>query len=848
MRTCSFVLFLSLICPSSLTWGIDGNHVPVKNSNSEKQSLGVNQENEPRSSVTQSGYTNSLASTTPEANQKNTEKSDPLSVTTPALKNDTSIPIIDKTKNIENQGEAGTEAKAGTEDKAKIESEAKNPPKLNEPILTEETTEGAFWRIELTILEKGTGRPVGRAQVSVGDAKQFTNINGALTLQGKSGVFSVTLEKNGYETSTTEIDPKQTKELTFYLKPGSPSDNQVVVRGQKRPEVSKKILTITEASRAAPGGDAAQITKILPGVQSQVFGNQIAVRGSGPDDTIYQVDDVKLPFLFHPVGNISILPQQYLNQIEFSSGGYGPQYGLGTGGVVKLITNLEPPEVTKVNYTLNVPFLASFYSEKPIDQNRWLTFGMRKSTIEYIIPTALKKSNQPGLTVVPYFGDVILSFSDLSGGTLERVQYLYSQDGLKLAFPGATGSGEEGKNKFSVFQDYHAISYQNDFKLSEGWSLHIGPYTTYTRLNNQFNDNKIKLNICQIILNSEATKRLEGKNKLFFGVEPSYLRGLVDVDAIVFQNDPFFDPESAPRRAVEIGARYAGAAAWVGGEFFLGPWYLAPGIRGNWNGQMNKSIADPRLNIRYKLGDDIFKFAIGSYSQEPQPQELSKTYGNPNLAYIHSSHLIGGWERAVDDRWTIDLQIFQKKFTNLVKNFDGTYQNSGKRTSSGFETFIRREFTGRVFGWLSYTYSKARDIDYSGQIEHPSDFDQTHVFHLVGSYKWTSEWETGGRLDMNTGDVFTGIGDVIYNPNLDKYRANSKGIFNDRRLPDYKTLSIFAEKQTFYDTWKLLWRFGVDGFGIGKKAIRMQYNYDYSKEELFTAIPPIPYIELKAEL
>ena len=102
--------------------------------------------------------------------------------------------------------------------------------------------------------------------------------------------------------------------------------------------------------------------------------------------------------------------------------------------------------------------------------------------------------------------------------------------------------------------------------------------------------------------------------------------------------------------------------------------------------------------------------------------------------------------------------------------------------------------------------------------------------------------------NSNYDGYFTGIGDVIYNPNLDKYRANSKGIFNDRRLPDYKTLSIFAEKQTFYDTWKLLWRFGVDGFGIGKKAIRMQYNYDYSKEELFTAIPPIPYIELKAEL
>jgi hypothetical protein len=61
-------------------------------------------------------------------------------------------------------------------------------------------------------------------------------------------------------------------------------------------------------------------------------------------------------------------------------------------------------------------------------------------------------------------------------------------------------------------------------------------------------------------------------------------------------------------------------------------------------------------------------------------------------------------------------------------------------------------------------------------------------------------------------------------------------------------MSIYAEKKSFYDTWTLNWRFGVEGIGFGKQAINMQYNYDYSKEELFTALPPIPYIEVRAEL
>ena len=705
------------------------------------------------------------------------------------------------------------------------------------------------WTLELVVLEKGTGRPVGRAEVAVGEAKQFTNIEGRLTLQGSTERFRATIQKNGFETLQLELTPSEAKEKTIYLFPGTPSDNEVLVKGQKRPEVSKKILTIAEATRAAPGGDPGQITRVLPGVQSKPFGSQIAVRGSGPNDTIYLVDDIALPFLFHPIGNISILPKEYLSQIEFSSGGYGAQYGMGTGGVVKLITPQEAPANNKSTYTLNVPFLVAAYTDHLIDENRWVSVGVRKSTTEYILPPLLKRgSNGGSLTILPYFGDVVASYSDVSGGSLKRWQYLYSQDGLKLAVPSSSGSGEEGKNEFRVFLDFHALSFQNDFNLGDGWALHTSPYTTYATQDSNFNGNTVKLNFCQLFLKNEVIKRLEGKDKLIFGVEPSYLRGQVDVNAIVFQDDPFFDPESAPKRAVKINTRYPFGAAWAGGEFQLGDVFLAPGVRGNWSGQLKKSIADPRLNGRYKLGDDIFKFAVGSYSQEPEPQQMSETYGNPDLAYIRSMHYIGGWEKTFDNTWTVDLQVFRKNFTNLVKNTGGDFGNSGKREATGFETFVRREFTGRLFGWLSYTYSKTSDVDFPGDKKHPSDFDQTHVVHLLGSYKLTNDWETGGRLDMNTGDVFTGIGDVFYNPNIDSYKATSGTGINNRRLPDRKTLSIYAETKSFYDTWTLNWRFGIEGIGIGKQAVSMNYNYDYSKEELFTSLPPIPYIEVRAEL
>src|SRR5205085_10059243 len=135
-------------------------------------------------------------------------------------------------------------------------------------------------------------------------------------------------------------------------------DNVIVVTGKRRPQVSRKSVSIDESRRIAPGGDPAQVVKLLPGVQSRGggFGNQVIVRGSGPRDSRYYIDDLEVPFIFHGIGNLSIIPGSLLQGVDFESGGFGPEYGDATGGIITLRTVTAIPERPHTEFVMNVPF------------------------------------------------------------------------------------------------------------------------------------------------------------------------------------------------------------------------------------------------------------------------------------------------------------------------------------------------------------------------------------------------------------------------------------------------------------------------------------------------------------
>lgn len=711
--------------------------------------------------------------------------------------------------------------------------------------------------LDLTVRAKGRGVPLSRVEVKAGNIRVFTDPKGQARISIPAGDGTLEIYRGGYDKLEIPFqDLKSTGSREVFLIPSLAADDEVSVIGIRRPEASRKRVSIEEAIRVAPGGDPVQVTKLLPGVQSNSFQPTIVVRGSAPDDSLYRIDDWTLPYVFHSIGNISIIPDRLLSDVEFSAGGFGPQYGGASGGVINIRTKSDVPERRLTEIRSNLPIYSGVYHESPIEDGKGrFAFSARRSYLEYILPPILSKANMSGqsLTVVPFFGDMHFFYNKpLEDGQI-KVLGLYSVDGLRLAFPFASSDNEDGRGSFDLKDRVCLLGLQWTKNLSPDWVLTMMPNLNDVDRKFDIIGNKIYVGATNLSLQAEAARRLGGKDKLYIGTEEVFIAGHAEVFAPkVDPNDPFADPEDAPKIGAKVRQNYFNSAVWVGLDKELGDLMITPGLR-VFHSTINKRAGgDPRFNGRYKIDpQNTLKAAAGQYSQLPQFRDISEDFGNPNLKFIRSNHYILGVETTWNERWNTDFQGFYKETYNLVKADPETNtNNAGSRITYGGEAFIRRNLTQRLFGWLAYTWSRNLERDNNQETFRRAQYDQTHVLQLIGSYKINSDWEAGGRALYRTGDTFTTVDDAVYNANLDKYqRQRNPGsrLFNGR-LPSSHELNLYGNRQYLFDTWTMSLRFGVELLAFSPQVRNVQYNYDFSKKEYFTGIPPIPYIEVRAVL
>ncbi|MEY4630228.1 MAG: hypothetical protein RIQ81_348 [Pseudomonadota bacterium] len=638
--------------------------------------------------------------------------------------------------------------------------------------------------------------------------------------------------------------------LDIFLEPALGGDDTVVVTGKKRPGVSKQVISVEEARRVAPGGDPGQVTKLMPGVQKAAFGSQVVIRGSAPDDSKYYIDDLEVPFVYHGVGQYTVLPASMIEDVEFSAGGFGAEYGDATGGVIKIRSKTKLVERPTSIFTVNMPIYSSAFHERPVGEKASFSLSVRRSYLDYILPKVLPE--ELGATIVPYFSDYVALYNEEFDDGRGRLISIASTDGLRAVFPNDAARGEDGNAAFSVFNYYGILGYERTKRINGDWSLSTTPQLQYFRLKFQILDNSVRLKVWSAKVPAELTWKLNADDKIYFGIDPRVDIATVYFRAIRFDpNDPFFDPDEAPVDEGSEESTTKGGAGWVSMEKRLGPVLLIPGVRAYYNDQLRKSSADPRLSMRWDINDvHTAKFATGLFSKNPEPGEASKSFGNPDLDFERSLHYVAGVESRWTDRWSSDVQLFSKKAWNLVRvDPEKRFVNGAELRSRGAEILIRRNLTERLFGWLSYTWSRneARESGETGW--HNAEYDQTHVANLAGNYRLTELWELGGRFNYHTGDTFTPKGNAVYNANLDKYQPRQGDTeLYEARLPNYNEISLYAGRDILWDTWKMNLRFGIEYLWFKRAALGVNYNYDYTKEMYFQGVPPIPYLELQAIL
>lgn len=728
--------------------------------------------------------------------------------------------------------------------------------------------------LEGVVVERGTRRKLPGVIVSIVELglDAVTGEDGSFHFHGVGpGDFKVLAVDDKYDRLERPISiaKRETVEVRLWMRPKGGNPYETVVEGEREVlEVTRRSLQRQQLT-SVPGtfGDPIRVIQTLPGMNRAPFGlGLLLVRGSNPDDTGIFVDGHEVPSLFHFLGGPSIFNVEMLESLDLYPGGFPARFGRKHGGAVAL--ELRPTKSDGVHGSAKVDFIdAGGYLRAPITKDISFAVAGRRSYIDAFLGFVLPEPPAGGQRIVTPI------YYDLSG----RVDWNLKSEGRLGVF--AIGSSDTlrvldqdpestvSTNLSTAVKFFRIIgTYQRplggDLKLtvSPAWGRDTltfagaqaeaaGPFTSLGIVNHMLS--------YRARIHGRIDKRLVIDSGLDIMSRVTSYDALVPVDDTLINSSGVDIPPSRLLR----GAAQLGIGGYVDLGIDVNPRLrVIPSLRLDSyiiDGKDRASV-DPRLAGRYQLTSELtLKGYLGEFSQPPQPEALDTRFGNPDVGLEHATHVGLGYEWRPDRLWLVDSEIYYARRRDLVvftpeiiQNDDGTFSNvnflnRGRRNSYGFEILIKREISERAFGWLSYTFSRARQKNNPDAANFvPTSFDQPHVLNAVASYKPGKGYQLGARLQVASGRPDTPVIGATYDADQGDYDP-VLGPARSVRTPTFTQLDVRAEKAWLYDTWSLALYLDIINVTNAKNVEAIEYDYRYRESAPVTGFPILPTLGLR---
>jgi len=262
-------------------------------------------------------------------------------------------------------------------------------------------------------------------------------------------------------------------------------------------------------------------------------------------------------------------------------------------------------------------------------------------------------------------------------------------------------------------------------------------------------------------------------------------------------------------------------------------------------------LVEPRLQMRYDITPKwALTAAIGRYDQRPDPVALTPGFGNPNVHPIQSVHYVLGVEAKLWPKGFIQLQGFYKDLYDLIERGetarDPLYTNNGRGRAYGASLFIRQELWHNFFGWISYTLSRSERKDDPREPWRLFNYDQTHIFTLIASYKLPRGWQIGLRFRVVTGNPITPVRGAYFDANNSGY-SPIYGPTYSARLATFNQLDLRIDKQWTFHRWALSIYLDIQNLYDAKNPEGLTYNYDFSQSARITGLPILPVFGIRGD-
>jgi CarboxypepD_reg-like domain/TonB-dependent Receptor Plug Domain len=682
----------------------------------------------------------------------------------------------------------------------------------------------------------------------------ITDSNGKYSFTGlKPGYAELRVSSMGFKpyiSSAVMVTNSHQVNIEIPLEEAEINIGEVVIRASpftKKIEspVSVRIIGIDEIERN-PGGnrDISKVIQSYPGVASTpAFRNDVIVRGGGPNENRFYIDNVEIPYLNHfstqgasggPVGIINV---DFVQSVDFLSGAFPASKGNALSSILNFTFIDGNKDKMKYRATVGASDLG-LTIEGPTGNKSSLLLSLRRSYLQFLF-SALK------LPFLPTYTDFQLKYKvRLNSKNELTIIGLGAKDDFKLNL----------KANDTEYQRYilDFIPVQVQYSYVFGLVLkHYRPngFDTWVLSRNYLNNSQYKYLDNVKADSNRLLDYLSGEGEIkaryertFLGNNGFRLSYGTGYEYAHYRNSTFkktffegIENDISYKTNLIVGKfNIFGQASKT---YFKEKLSLSLGVRTDINtfsASMSNLLdqVSPRFSASYRLtGKMNLNFSIGRYYQLPPYTALG--YSNPggvlinkqnDLKYITADHLVAGVEVLTSENVQFTVEGFYKKYSHYPFSVRDSVPLSSKSADYGIfgDEELVSTSTGRAYGVevlgrlkefkkinlvFSYTYvrSEFRGLD-SRWI--PSSWDNKSLFSLTATRKFSRNWDIGLKWRFVGGAPYTPY-DIEKSSLKAAWDIQGQGYldyskFNSLRLKAFHQLDLRIDKQYFYTSWSLM--------------------------------------------
>lgn len=696
------------------------------------------------------------------------------------------------------------------------------------------------------VYNKANGEPAPYVHVRIVELEigAMTDLNGFFSIpKVKKGTYTVKVQGVQFQTITKKIQltGKEFLNLKFQLE-GAKMLKGVEVSAkhkERQNNVATSVIKMTqkEIERIPSiGGEPDIITafSVVPGVvTSGDQGGQLYVRGGTPIQNKTLLDGMTIYNPFHSIGFFSVFETELVKSMDVYTGGFSAKYG----GRISSIMDITYRDGNKKKFSGKIsgsPFMGRLVLEGPLYRDKdssgksgTFIFSAKRSLIDLTSKTLYPYANSGG--GLPF------TFTDAYG---------------KLTF----NAGSSAKVSLFGFGFTDRVKYQNLANI--GWKSFGGglnfslvPGSSPIFVKGHLNASSYKIDMQE---NFNAP-RYSGIFGFDLGFDFSYyLRNSSQLDYGVnvtgFSTN--YTTYNELDRKIADSNFTAQINAYIDYKLVAGKFVINPSFRAQYYASLSTFSPEPRLGIKYNVTDHFrIKASGGRYSQNftsttsdknivnlfngflSAPSNVQSTFVKPNgkvkdeirNGLQYAWHAIFGFEFDFAKHWTINLEGYYKKFTQLSNiNLNKIYPDIAE--FSKIDDVYKKDFIieqGQVYGGdllVKYTgkrlyvyagYSIMKVTRWDGFKQYSPIYNRTHNANLIITYQFLKkkDLEVSIRWNYGSGLLFTPTSGYFQNEifnqglttNIMTSNASSPqailGPINSKRLPAYHRLDITVKKK-----------------------------------------------------